>query len=76
MATAPIKLRPFTVPNFVICEMPARPKQDGMVNPPKFALHELDDETLLSLCDEFKLAVMAKARADRSPATTHEGTTP
>lgn len=75
MATAPMQLRPFTIPNFVLCEIPARPRQEGFAESPKFALHELDDKTLLEMCEEFKLAVMKKARDDRSSQTT-SGPTP
>lgn len=64
--TIDIKLRPFTVPNFVSIEMPARPKQDGFIELPKYALHELPDETLERLCAEFREAVLQKARTARN----------
>lgn len=70
MASTKMKLHPFTVPNFVICDMPSQHRQAGFVESPKFALHELDDETLLEMCEDFKLAVMKKARDARSSETT------
>jgi hypothetical protein len=55
------KLRPFMTPNFVSVEMPPRPRQEGLVEAPKFALAELDAETLSELCDEFRADVFRKA---------------
>ena len=52
-----IKLRGFTVPNYVVAEMPARPRQQA----PSFPLSELEAETLARLCDEFRAAVFEKA---------------
>ena len=63
--TASVKLKPFMVPNFVIQERPVVRKQDGFQESPKFALHELDDETLQALCDQFRDDVFAKAKAKR-----------
>lgn len=57
-----IKLQPFRVPNFAICEVPAGRRQDGFKEAPKYALSELDDETLEELCRQFKDDVFAKAR--------------
>lgn len=56
-----LNLTGFTVPNFVSVQMPARPRGEGMQESPKFALHELDVQTLAGLCDEFRMAVFAKA---------------
>lgn len=56
-----IELLPMRVPNFVIQKMPPRPRQEGMVESPKFALAELDADTLAGLCDEFRAEVFAKA---------------
>ena len=61
MATIETKLKPFTVPNFVLTEGKVRPRQDGMHPVPSFALHELEPETLASMCNEFRAAVFAKA---------------
>lgn len=56
-----LKLQPMGVPNYVIVQMLARPRQEGMVDPPKFHLRELDADVLAGLCDEFRRNVFAKA---------------
>ena len=61
MATIETKLQPFNVPNFALCEPSLARRQDGMRELPKFALHELSPETLAEMCDEFRVAVFAKA---------------
>ncbi len=61
MATIIKKLRPFTIPNYVIEEMEPRPRQEGMVEAPKHLLAELTPEILAELCDEFRAAVFAKS---------------
>ena len=55
-----IELRPFTTPNFVIAVGAARPKQEGMQELPKFAIHELSDDTLEAMCKEFRDAIFMK----------------
>lgn len=70
MAEMKIELLPFQVPNFVIQKMPARPKQDGVVESPKFALADVDPVTLGNLCDEFRAEVFRKAgKADPDVVT-------
>jgi hypothetical protein len=62
-----VELRPFTVPNYVTQVTPARPRQEGFAESPKYALAEIDAETLARLCDEFRRAVFEKAgKADPS----------
>ncbi len=56
-----IKLRPFTVPNYVLMETPPRPRQAGFVEAPKFKLEELEPDDLSSLCDDFRREVFLKA---------------
>jgi len=63
--TKAVELQPFTVPNYVTVKMPPGKREDGFREAPKYALHELDNRTLIRLCDEFKDAVLRKARADR-----------
>ena len=41
--------------------MPLFPKQKGLVEAPKYAIQELDVDTLSSLCDEFRANVFARA---------------
>lgn len=61
MATIQQKLKPFTVPNFVIVESDARPRQEGFQESPKYNLGAVPKDVLLEMCEEFKLAVLAKA---------------
>ena len=56
-----IELRPFSTPNFVIQVVPARPRQDGWMEAPKYALSEVDVDTLSDLCDTFRKEIFAKA---------------
>lgn len=56
-----VKLRSFTVPNFVIQKMPPLPRQEGFAEAPKYALSEVPAEDLASLCDHFRSQVFAKA---------------
>lgn len=61
MANVQLELQPFTTPNFVIGKMPARQKQDGIIEGPKWELAEVDADVLARLCDEFRAAVFTKA---------------
>lgn len=66
-----IKLQPWITPNFVIGVMPARPRQEGF-NPdaaPKWALKEVEAETLAKMCDEFRADIFRKA-GKPDPANT------
>jgi len=56
-----IKLKPFNTPNFVLAEMPPRPRQEGFRDGPSWALKEVDTETLSRLCDDFRAEVFRKA---------------
>ena len=56
-----VDLLGFTTPNFVIQKMPPRPKQDGLVEAPKYALSEIPAEELSSLCDHFRAEIFRKA---------------
>ena len=60
MADVKLKLRPFMVPNYVLCEMPQGMRQEGMREFPKFHISDLSDETLEALCKEFRNGVFAK----------------
>lgn len=63
MAVIQQKLKPFTIPNFVIVESDPRPRQEGFQEAQKFTLGAVPKETLLVMCEEFKAAVLAKADA-------------
>ena len=70
-----IKLRPFTVPNFVGWELPARSRQDGLRAEPAFPLADIDAGTLASMCDDFRASVFRKARKiDPTAPAAKEGT--
>lgn len=64
MSTKTVNLQPFRVPNFVIQDAPARPRQEGFTESPKYALSELEPETLAELCDDFRRSVFEKAGKD------------
>jgi len=58
-----IELNPWIVPNFVIGKMPPGRRQDGF-NPdaaPKWALAEVDADTLAAQCDQFRAEEFRKA---------------
>ncbi len=67
-----IKIQPWMTPNFLIGDMPARPRQEGF-NPdacPKWALAEVDAETLAEQCDKFRAEVFRKAgKTDPRPTS-------
>lgn len=56
-----IKLKSFTVPNFVIAVGVPREPQEGWQEEPKFPLSELEPEVLAEMCDDFRRAVFEKA---------------
>ena len=64
-ATVEVKLIPFRVPNFVLSEAPPKPRQEGFREAPKYALNELDAETLEQMCEEFTQSVFEKAGKKR-----------
>lgn len=68
-AAIEVKLKPFRVPNFVLAEAEAKPRQAGMTESPKYALRELDAGTLETLCEEFTRSVFEKAGKRRPPQT-------
>lgn len=61
MSHMKLKLQPFSTPNFVLAQMPARLRQDGIVEGPKWALSEVDADVLAELCDDFRAEVFGKA---------------
>jgi hypothetical protein len=61
MATLALNIKPFDVPEYVLLDMPAGRKQDGLVGLPKIYLADLSDEALASLIEEFTASVMAQA---------------
>ena len=56
-----LRLRPMTVPNFVLAETPPRSREEGLREEPKFALADLDADVLSGLCDDFRAEVFRKA---------------
>jgi hypothetical protein len=52
--TIEVKLKPFQVPDFVLTEAEAKPRQEGFFHDaPKYALNELSADVLEALCGEF-----------------------
>jgi len=66
-AMVEIKLKPFATPNFVLVDEPPRTRDEGFTEGRKFALSELDVETLESLCWDFKKEVFKKAGKQMAP---------
>lgn len=60
-----VKLRPFSTPNFVLAEPKVGQRQDGFTKSPSFHLSELDESTLIEMCDQFKADVLAKSKQDK-----------
>ena len=56
-----VKLRPFTVPNFVLAEGPAYSRIEGPPASMSYRLADLETETLAALCDDFRRSVFEKA---------------
>lgn len=52
-----VKLKPFRVPNFVLFDK----ESSDPTNDTKFALADLDSDTLHKLCDQFREDVFKKA---------------
>lgn len=53
-----VRVRPFTVPNFVLQEGSRPP---DAVDTPKYALKDVPAETLAALCDQFRADVFKRA---------------
>ena len=64
-ATIELELKPFSVPNYVLTVPKIGERQDGLVEAPKYALKDLDVETLDQLCNEFRDSVFKKANKDQ-----------
>lgn len=56
-----VKLRPFTVPNFVLAETSTRPRAEEFGEPPSFPLADVDAEALEALCVQFRADIFKKA---------------
>jgi hypothetical protein len=60
--TINIKLKPFSTPNFVVLEMPTKPRQDGFSSDgSSIPISEVDATVLSALCDDFRAEVFRKA---------------
>lgn len=62
-----VKLKPFTVPDFVLADESPKERQYGFSEGRAYALSELDAETLEALCWKFKQEVFAKAGKQMLP---------
>ena len=64
-----IKLKGFLVPNYVMVEGSAKPRQEGFTEDRKFHLSELDAITLDQLCRDFRDEIFKRAGKNQPPAT-------
>lgn len=62
-----MKLKPFMVPNYVIAEVEAKPRQEGFQEAYKLRLSDLDSLALDKLCREFRGSVFRKAGKQQPP---------
>ena len=63
-----VKIKPFSVPNFVIEEAPAGKREEGFREAKSYPIGSVDAELLSALCDQFRRDVFAKAKkADPVP---------
>ncbi len=65
--TIKVKLKPFTVPNFVLVDERPQARDEGFKEGRKYALNEIDEYSLAKLCDDFKSEVFRKAGKDMPP---------
>jgi hypothetical protein len=62
MAKIELKLKDFTVPNYVLVEMLPGRREDGInIDGNKFTLSQVDADSLGQLCDHFRAAIFEKA---------------
>jgi hypothetical protein len=67
-ATLKVSLKPFQVPNFVLLELGAKPRQEGFdPNGSRVPLSDLEPEDLDRLCEEFRNTVFNKAGKKQPP---------
>ncbi len=59
------ELQPFSVPNFVLTTPKTGTRQQGFVVVPTYALGDLSDETMHSLCVQFRNDVLDRAAEQR-----------
>lgn len=83
MATIPIEIQPFDVPESVSLVLPPGLRQDGLRPTPMLRLIDLPRSTIEAMCDEFKSRLLTKYEhaaaaavredEDQSFRTTHRG---
>jgi hypothetical protein len=57
-----LRLKPFSVPNYVVIEAPAKPRQEGFrPEENSFPLSEVEASELSDMCDLFRAKVFQKA---------------
>jgi hypothetical protein len=66
MANIEFELQPFTVPNFVVVQVPtATFKQEGFKELPSLPLNQVPRKVLEQMCKDFTKAVMEKWEAGK-----------
>lgn len=56
-----IKLNPIIIPDYVIEVARVGQRQDGIVEPNKWHIRDIDETTLSDLCDQFRRDIFEKA---------------
>jgi len=56
-----LKILPWVTPNYIIADMPPRPRQEGLVEAPKWHIKDLDANILSQQCDIFRAEIFKKA---------------
>lgn len=71
-----VKLQAFAVPATVLSNPGFRPSAEAPVNQMCFRLSDLSNETLESMCEEFRRDVFAKAGRKLAPPPLHDPDVP
>jgi hypothetical protein len=61
MADVKFKVKPITIPNYLIIESPPSTRQEGLKESPKISVANASRELILELCEEFKVGMLKKA---------------
>lgn len=59
--TVKVRLKPFSVPLFVVAEASLKSREDGFKEAPQFHISEIDRDVLIEMCDDFKKELLKKA---------------
>ena len=65
-----VELVPWITPNFISIRSPERPRHEGFNELPKYALKDVDEQTLSTMCDNFRKEARRKTGAGNPDAPT------